>query len=288
MKHNRKEPLSLEKCENYLYKIQRCYEPLIKYYEKLDKLIISQQLKALPHNETLYLFLDLLGRLFVIDLGDFVVNLEEDIKGLNDFEDKNNLSQMMKRLKPSRNICAHNFKPYPQDIQNAEKIPLDDFLRFFNELKGILNKIRKRYTDSELIYDDPANDFDIDGIIRLVTGINPRLIQNTDNNKASAQSLNINNMTVTDFLDVCKKEKVDGIDHFRRDLDMITSRTFKQSINRLALLNRIPHLFSFISRIEEIGEYGKIADFYTRSLMDGHKKSEHVCYRCAEVIKATD
>ncbi len=290
MKRNKKkESFSLEKFEDYLIKIQKFYKPLIKYHKKLNELIASQQLGPLPNNEVLYIFLDLLADFFIIELDDFVKNLKEYIEGLDDFEDEIcNISQMRKRLKYLRNVFAHRFNPYDKDIQNAKEIPRDDVLKFFAELKRINNKIRNKYTDSELIYDCSANDIDIDYIIKLVTGINPRLIQNTDNDKASAQHLNINKMTVTDFLDVCKKEKIDGINHFMRDLDMMTSRTFQQSINHLALLNRIPSLFSFISKVEEIGKYGKITDGHTRSLIESYKKSEHVCYRCAEVIKAID
>ena len=288
---NKKGLLSLEKCEYYLVKIKKIYKPLIKYHKKLNKLIVSQQLESSPNNETLYIFLDLLGDFFIIELHDFVRNLKKYIEdeSLNDFKNEiNSLSRMSRQLHPLRNVFAHRFNPYLKDKENAKNIPLDDFLSIFKELERINNKIRKEYADSEVIYDNPTNEHDVDYIIKLVTGTNPRLIQSTDNDKTSAQPLNINNMTVTDFLDVCKKEKVDGIDHLRRDLEMITSRTFKQSINRLALLNRIPHLFGFISRIEEIGKYGKIGDIYTRSLIESHKKSEHICYRCAEMIKATD
>ena len=288
---NKKGPLSLEKCEEYLFKIQKFYKPLIEYHKKLNKLIESRQLESSPNNEILYLFLDLLGDFFIIELHDFVRNLKEYIEdeSLNDFENEiNSLSQMSEQLHHLRNVFAHRFNPYLKDKENAKNIPLDDFLNIFKELERINNKIRKRkYFDSELIYDNPTNEHDIDDIIKLVTGTNPRLIQSTDNDEASTQPLNINNMTVEDFLDICKTEKVDGIGHLRRDLEMIASRTFQRNINRLALLNRIPHLFSFISRIEEIGKYGKIGDRYTRSLIERHKKSEHICYRCAEMIKAT-
>ena len=398
-KYNEKEPLFLEKCEKHLFEIQDLYEPLIEYYKKLDKLIISQQQRTQPNNETLFFFLEKLGDIAVIELSNVVTDLKEWIKDYDDFEDERcNLGRMEEKLKPLRNVFAHRLNPYTRDKKKAKDISLtlNDFLSFFKELKGIFNKIGEKSD----MYDDPLRDYkastqplninnmtvvdffdvckkedvdgidrfimnlymitsrefrqyinslallnmiphlfsfmsriekvgkygkikdirtrnlieshkksehvcyrcaqvitatsdhtasdDIDDIIKLVTGINPRLIQNTDDDKASAQPLNINNMTVSDFLDVCKKEKIDGIDHFRRDLDMMTSHTFKQSINHLALLNRIPHLFSFISRIEEIGKYGKITDGHTRSLIDSHKRSEHVCYRCAEVIKAAD
>ena len=97
-------------------------------------------------------------------------------------------------------------------------------------------------------------------------------------------------MTITNFLDVCKKEKIEGIDHLTKDLESIKLDLFKQTslINHFALLNRIPHLFSFIARIEETGKYGKITNGHTRHLIESHKRSEHVCYRCAEVIKSTD
>ncbi len=207
-----------------------------------------------------------------------IINLSELLKEIPQIE-KDIGIDLYTRLMKKRNHLAHPYEIKPNIFLSEGEVEL--VIKALQKINFEDNRELKEKLGQKInnIYMDEPQEGEIENLIKFMTRIDPRLVDNHP--QSQKPSINIDEMTISQFLEICKKEKIKDYEYLEITFDALNSNFIKKDHIKLYdfVINTVDYfkyLFLCIAQIEKTKKYEEIEEKSLRPLINNAEDFFHI------------